>query len=76
MDIETSKTESVENELVDSIARGISDVIDDEIDFQRKYGNLYERIVETWIEPGSSPFPNQDRKWRTIIRMKKYVHDR
>ena len=71
MNIETPKNSSAENELVDSIVQGISDAIDDEIDFQKKYGNRYERIVETWIEPGSSPFPNQDRKWKTTIRRKK-----
>lgn len=52
----------VEQEL----ANGLTHEIMNEIEFivsMIKRG--YELKVETWIEHDSSPFPNQDRKWKT-----------
>ena len=52
----------VEQELADGLACGIMNEIDFVVSMVKRG---YELKVETWIEHGSSPFPNQDRKWKT-----------
>jgi hypothetical protein len=48
--------------LADGLAHGIMNEIDFVVSMVKRG---YELKVETWIEHGSSPFPNQDRKWKT-----------
>jgi len=48
--------------LADELAHEIMNEIDFVVSMVKRG---YELKVETWIEHGSSPFPNQDRRWKT-----------
>ena len=51
----------VEQELANRLAYEIMNEIDFVVSMTKRG---YELKIETWIERGSSPFPNQDRKWK------------
>jgi len=51
----------VEQELINELAYGIMDEIDFVVSMSKRG---YELKIETCIEHGNSPFPNQDRKWK------------
>ena len=58
----------VENEFIKILCDEICNVINDEIEHEKLCLSLKlrcETITETWLEKNSSPFPNQDRKWKT-----------
>lgn len=59
----------MESEFVTSIVNEIERIIDKEIEHARfcaEHNLEWEDITITWIDNGSSPFPNQDRKWKHI----------
>jgi hypothetical protein len=59
----------MESEFINLLVKEIEYVLDKEIEHARfcKEHNLeWEDITITWIDKHSSPFPNQDRKWKHI----------
>lgn len=54
------ETMDVEKEMVDALVIEINRTLNEAIYMA---SNGYRPKIETWIEKGSSPFPNQDRMW-------------
>lgn len=52
----------VEQEFVELLAKEMDEELKE---WAYMISRGYTCHVETWIEKGSSPFPNQDRHWKT-----------